>query len=105
MADLDLSVTISRDPLGLDDLELNDYENYYIGPEFLGGSLAWNRTKIGSPWDDGETTTQRSLQNVEEPVTIEVLGGDIIELGDNEQQLTDAFFQDTFTITVAGPVG
>ena len=101
MADLDLSVLVSRTALGLDPLEINDYENFYIsGEQLMGGSLTWNRTKVTGPWDDGDVTTQRQLQTVQEPVGVEVLGGDIDELMANEQELTDAFFQGSFTITV-----
>jgi hypothetical protein len=98
--DLAMSVTLSRTLLGLGDLEINDHLNYAVGPQLLGGTVAWNRQKATSPFLDGEVTTQRSRQNVTEQVAVEVYAGDAAELKANTAALITAFCQDSFVLTV-----
>jgi hypothetical protein len=98
--DLALSVVITRTALALPPLELNDHIAYYVGPTFMGGSLAWSRTQIGSPWLDGMVTVHRSRQMVTEPVQLEVLGGDQAELDANMLAAVRAFSQSDFQLIV-----
>lgn len=102
MSDLALSVLVSRSVLGLSDLDINDHLNFIIaGPEFLGGQQSWDRTQVSSPYADGEVTTMRRRQNVQENITLEVIGGSVPEMHSNAQELIDAFSQDSFTLTVS----
>lgn len=107
MADLDLSVLISRSALSLADLEINDGYIYQASAQFLGTLVSWNRTQITSPFIDGASTVARQLEMVQEPVGVEVWGRTGIDatlknsyLRDNLNVLAQAFWQDSFTLTV-----
>lgn len=95
-----MSVLVSRTLLGLADLEINDFENYYVASQFLGANAGWNRTQIGAPWTDGTVTVNRTRQMVNEPLAVEVFGGDLEDVKNNVAELLDAFAQDAFTIDV-----
>jgi hypothetical protein len=102
MADLTVSVLVSRDRLGLDDLQINDHLDYIIaGPDFLGGQQSWDRTQVSSPFADGEVTVNRRRQNVQENILLEVLGSSTADVHANAKAVVNAFSQDTFTITVS----
>jgi hypothetical protein len=98
--DISMSVLLSRTPLGLPALQINDHLNYKIAPQFLGGNVQWNRQKVSSPFLDGEVTTQRSRQSVAEQIAVEVFAGSAAELQTNTAALIAAFSQDSFTLTV-----
>lgn len=100
MSDIDLSVTVSRDALGLGPLEVAFGDRYYCAPKFLGGQVQWNRKKISSPFVDGEITTQRSRQNVTENIGVEVRAPTSADLQAFTEELIAAFLQDRFTLTV-----
>jgi|SRR6266568_552909 len=95
-----MSVTISRDQLGLDALELNDFERYYLGPEFMGAAVVYSRNVVGSPYVHGQTTTSRTKQNPQERITVEVLAGNQEELEDNIGEVIAAFEQSSFDLTI-----
>lgn len=99
MADLTLSVLVSRDLLGLTDLEVNDPGNYKVA-DLLGGTQERNRASYGAPFTDGQRTAHSALRNVAEPFVIEVFGDNPADLGLNLAVLLDAFAQDQFTVTV-----
>lgn len=101
MPDLGLSVVVSRDLLGLAGLEINDHLAYYVGPQLLGGQVAWNRQQVTSPFIDGQVTTWRTRQNVTEQLGVEVLGDTPGELNANLAVLLAAFIQDSFHLAVA----
>ena len=95
-----MSVLVSRTLLGLPALQINDHLNYKVAPQFLGGNVQWNRTKVTSPFLDGEVTTQRTRQNVSEQVAVEIYAGSAAQLQTNTAALIAAFNQDSFTLTV-----
>ena len=101
-----MSVLVSRTLLGLPALQINDHLNYKVAPQFLGGNVQWNRTKVTSPFLDGEVTTQRTRQNVSEQIAVEIFAGSAAELQANTAALLAAFSQDSFvlTVTIAGTV-
>lgn len=100
MPDIGLQVTVSRTLLALPDLDINDHQAYYVAPGTLGAQLSYNRQQISAPWCDGQITVNRSMQNVSEPVVVEVLGEDNGEVFANMATLLAAFAQDHFTLTV-----
>lgn len=100
MADVALSVTVSRGLLGLTPLELG-FGRYYLAPQFLGGAVQWNRQKVSSPFVDGEVTTQRSRQNVSETIGVEIRANTAHELQLYTAELINAFLQDSYTLTVS----
>lgn len=107
MSDIDLTVLVDRSALGLAPLNLNDGVLYKIGKQLLGGQLAWERTTISSPYVHGEETVHRRMQNVQEPLSVEVFGrttdGALMTnstLQQNMATLWTAFQQDAFTVTV-----
>lgn len=101
MVDLALSVKVTRTALALPDLEINDHLDSYIGPSFFGGTMSWTRNQVGSPFIDGSVTAYRTKQMVQEPVQIECLGGDAVELAANIATIYQAFMQDDFNVTIA----
>lgn len=100
MSDLGMSVLVTRVALGLPDLELNDFVSYYVGAEFLGGQETFQRSQVGSPFLDGQVTTYRQMQNINETMQFEVLADDQDELRANVAALKDAFRQDSYTLNV-----
>lgn len=106
MPDLDLSVTVSRDKLGLAPLEIARGGRYYLATQFLGGSVQWTRQQVTSPFVDGQITTQRTRQNVTESVAVEVKADNHHDLQIYTGELLAAFLQSSYTmvITMAGAV-
>lgn len=100
MPDLDMGVTVSRDALGLTDLDVNDHTSYKIAAQFLGGQASWNRTTVSSPWVNSETTTQRSMKNVEEQVAFEILADTDVQLQTRMATLRAAMLQGDYVLTV-----
>lgn len=100
MSDLGMSVLVTRVSLGLPDLELNDFENYYVGPEFLGGQETFLRSTAGSPFLDGQVTTYRQRANVQETIQVECLGDSEADLRAKVAALKDAWWQDSFTLNL-----
>lgn len=105
MPDVDLSVTISRELLGLDPLQISDVDSYYVAAQFLGGQVTWNRQKVSSPWLDGEVTTARNRQNVTEQIGVEIRADTNAELQAATAELIAAFCQDSFVLTVIADGG
>lgn len=106
MADISMSVLISRSSLALADLEINDLTNYRVAPQFLGGNVSYNRVEASSVFMDSSVTIFRTLPKVQEQVQIEVLGTSQANLMANIDALIKAFSQNSFTmtITLAGQV-
>ena len=101
MADIGLSVTVSRAPLGLAPLEIGGGDGrFYLAAQFLGGAVQWNRQKVSSPFVDGEVTTQRSRQNVSETIGVEIRADTHLHLQAYTRELLTAFTQDSFTLTI-----
>lgn len=107
MTTLALSVTLTRNLLNLPVLQINDGVRYKVAPNFLGGAQSWNRQQVTSAWMDGAVTVNRTRQQVQEPVGVEVYGRLVANgiataavLAANEAELLAAFEQDNFTITV-----
>lgn len=102
MADIVFAVIISRDDLGLADLDLNDHVNYYISNQnFLGQTVTFNRNQISSPFIDGQITTFRNMQSIQDQLTLEVLSSDgsYLALMNNVRAAVAAFLQDSYTLT------
>jgi hypothetical protein len=100
MSDVDLSVTISRTALGLGPLEIATSREYYLGTQFLGAAVQWDRQQVTSQWLDGAVTTSRHRQMVTEQLAVEVVGGDLREVQDRINELVRAFLQDSYVMTV-----
>jgi hypothetical protein len=97
--DIGLSVRVSRELLGLGELEINDHRSYYCAPQFLGGQVAWRRNTVSSPWLDGDVTINRTRGMVTEQLAVEVLGANLSEAQTNVVTLIEAFIQSRFTLT------
>ncbi len=103
MADLDLSVTVTRDFLGLPVLELND-DPYQVARTFLGAGVTWERNKVSSPWVDGDLTVSARRGQVNETIQIEIFGDTAGELQSNHDDLIAAFVQARFRLDISiGP--
>lgn len=101
MPELSMGVVLTRDLLGLGDLAINDHLNYYIGPQFLGSMVSWNRQQATSPFIDGAVTTYRTRSQVTEQVLVEVLGDSAAELHTNLAALVAAVCQDAYRLNVS----
>lgn len=100
MADIALSVTVSRVLLGAEPLEINDHTTYRLAPGSMGGAVSWNNQRVSSPFMEGEATIFRTRGMVVEPVVVEVLGTDSQALRTNLNALVGAFIQDTFALSL-----
>lgn len=105
MADVALSVQLSRAALGLPPLEIAASPTYYCSTQFLGAAVQWSRTQVGSPWVDGQVTTTRTRQMVSEQVAVEVKAPDMAALVVAVDELVSAFQQDSFTLTILAENG
>lgn len=114
MATFGLSVLISRGQLGLSDLQVNDNINYRVaGTDIFQGQVVYERQVARSPYVDGEFTTNRKKNNVQEIITFDVFRGNSAgisgqakyALADNIQKLIAAFTQDSYTMTVVANSG
>jgi hypothetical protein len=100
MPDLDMSVLVSRDELGLPPLEINDFVDYYVGPEFLGGQQTLNRTEVGSPFLTGGVEVDSVPQLITEQFSVQVLGDTVGELAASTAALVAAFQQRRSRVTI-----
>ena len=100
MSDIVLAASVSRGLLALPDLDINDHVNFYIAAQFWGAEETWERNVAGSPYVDGTVTVNRSRRNITQPVAVECLGSTQAALEANIAALKQAFYQDTFTLTV-----
>lgn len=100
MADLDLSVKITRDELALADLEINDFVDYYVTNEFLGGSVSWNRVRATGPFTDGGPEISATRDPVNEPLGVEILGSSTADALAKLAVLTTALHQRNFDMKV-----
>lgn len=98
--DVDLSVTVSRDLLGLSPLEIATSPDYYIGLQFLGAQVQWERQQITSPWLDGAVTVSRHRGMVTEQIAVEILATSLNTLRAKMLTLIRAFIQDSYQMTV-----
>lgn len=100
MADVALSIVVSRTLLGLSPLEIAFGPVYYVAPGSFGSAVAWNRQQATSPWLDGAVTTQRSRQMVTEQLVVEVKGSTYATVRTAMTALIEALIQDNFTVTI-----
>lgn len=107
MADLNLSVVLTRDWLGLGPLNINDHVSYAVAQQFLGSTVSWNRNQLTSPYMDGSFTASRQRQSVTEQIAVEVFGRSTANgamspttLQANLAALIAAFNQDSFSLTL-----
>jgi hypothetical protein len=99
-ADVELSVTVSRDSLGLPPLEIATSMDYYLGLQFLGANVTWQRQQVESQWLDGAVTTSRHRGMVTEQIAVEVTSTNLFGVQARINELIQAFTQDSFNLTV-----
>jgi hypothetical protein len=100
VTDVDLSVKVSRDALGLLPLELADDPYYLASTPFLGSQVTWDRQQVSSRFVEGDYTTSRRRGNVVEQLAVEVKTSSTFDLSNAMEVLIDAFAQDNYTLTV-----
>lgn len=98
--DVSLFVTVTRDLLGLSPLEIASSPDYYIGTQFLGAQVQWERQQVSSNWLDGAVTVSRHRGAVTEQIAVEILGGSLNSVRIKMITLINAFVQDNFRMTV-----
>jgi hypothetical protein len=96
---LTLTAYVTRDELGLGDLDINDGVNFKVAGAFMGGSVAWQRNNVSSPYIDGDITVSRRRGDIVEPVEIWVYGDNHTELRDNLGELLTAFTQENYNLS------
>jgi len=96
-----MSVTVSRDLLGLDPLELNDFIDYSVDDQFLGGQSTWNIVaSADSPYVHGEWPTILKMGNVQERVGVWAYASEQLELESKVGAVLAAFRQIQYLLTV-----
>lgn len=100
VTDIDLSVKVSRDALGLAALELTQAPYYVAATPFLGTAITWDRQTVNSRWVDSDYTTSRRRGTIQEQMAVEVQCDTMFDLQNAMQTLVDAFTQDNYTLTV-----
>lgn len=100
MSDVELSVLISRDSLGLGPLEIASSPDFFIGTQFLGAAVQWDRQQVTSVFLDGAVTVSRHRQMVTEQIAVEVTADNLVAVQARINTLIQAFLQDSFTMTV-----
>jgi hypothetical protein len=98
--DVTLSVTVSRDSLGLPPLEIATSPDYYIGTQFLGANVQWDRQQVGSQFLDGMVTVNRHRQMVTEQIAVEITADTMTDVQTKMGDLITAFIQNSFTMVV-----
>jgi hypothetical protein len=98
--DVALFVTVTRSLLGLSPLEIASSPDYYIGTQFLGAQVQWERQQVSSSWLDGAVTVNRHRQMVTEQIAVEILDDDLNSVRSKMITLIQAFVQDNFRMTV-----
>ena len=97
---LTVAATVTRTDLGMSSLNINDHSNYILGTQILGGAVAWERNQVSSPWVDGDITVSRRRPNVQENIQVNILGTNQATMLTNIKTITEAFSQNSFTLTV-----
>lgn len=101
MADLDVSVLLTRPELSLTPLELNDEENYTIIRNGIGlGSVVRKRLTSDSPWVEGRTLIHQVKEQVTVPLAVRVHGSSNNDLAVKVSNLLRALDQFSYRITV-----
>jgi hypothetical protein len=96
-----MSVVVTRELLGLSDLNINDHTNYYVSnTDFMSAQISWNRQTTSSPYIDGSVTIFRTRQQTSQSMVVECLGEDQAELRQNFDIIAKAFMQDNYTLTI-----
>ena len=82
-------------------LDLNDHQNYRVANDALAeGNHSFRRLTATSPYVHGSYTITSVPDNIEETLSVWVLGGTRADLAQNIQYLTDALQQITFGIVI-----
>lgn len=100
MFDVELSVTVSRDALGLPPLEIASSPDYYLSTQFMGSAVQWDRQQVSSQWLDGAVTTSRHRQMITEQIAVEVTGADLPGVQEKLAVLIEAFIQASYVLTI-----
>lgn len=100
MADVDLSIVVSRTLLGLGDLQIGYGDTYFVAPGSFGATVVWDRDDVGAPWTDGAVTVNRKRGMVAENLIVEVKGSTLAEVQLATDELIDAMIQDRYTLTI-----
>lgn len=95
---LTLAVTVTRDELGLADLNINDHLDYKVANQFMGGAVAWQKQTVSSPYMDGDLVVSRRRGDIVEPIDVYVYGSGHADLRSNTKVLIQAFTQENFNL-------
>lgn len=105
--DLNLSVLVTREHLGLPPLQLNDKNAISPGNGFeimrgsLGpGDMSWRRNVVTSPWIDGESTVMAVRNQVHAPIGVRCFGSNLDLLTDVCFHIQDCFSQYRYTVEI-----
>jgi len=91
MSELSIATTISRQDLGLEDLDINDGVAYRVGRNLEVNAVSWRREAATSPFVHGRIPVIEVKDAMESSIDIYVLGEDHAELDQRLKTLLDAF--------------
>jgi len=100
-----LVAAVSRDLLGLADLDINDHTNFILSSDsILSATVSWRRNQAQSPFVESQILISAVRDLVQDSVAFEVLAGKVpgghAGLQANLKTLIDAFSQFSFNFTV-----
>jgi hypothetical protein len=93
MVDMTLSYQVTREELGLGNLELQDPANGYEVVRFGPGAMAWNRQTVKSPFIHGEVLVGATMGLETAPLTVRVRASTAAALDSRLAVLLAAFSQ------------
>lgn len=95
-------ITIGRDELDLDPLNLNDPEaGYYVSDNWTNGGVVWQRyNAAASPWVHGDRVVGQRMTAVEETFTVYVYAPDPTDLRAKIETIAEALSQYRYTLDI-----
>jgi hypothetical protein len=96
--EIPIDALVTREELGLPDLDINDNDNYIVGPNLAPGVVAWQRLQASSPFMHGAVTVGRRKDIVTAEIAVDILANNFTALTAAKQTIVEAFEQDSFRL-------
>lgn len=103
MPELPLAVRLTRDWLGLGELDINDHLDYAVAGgdgNFLGTGVTYQRNLATSPFLDGAVEVSETREMVQEKIVLEVFGETVLDMLDKLKAARQAFTQKFYELKV-----
>lgn len=97
---LPVAAWVTRDELGLDDLDIDDGDRYVMTNKVNPGSVSWSRQQVESNFVHGAFTIGRRKDLSTMEMVINVEADHFHNLTNYVEELVEAFEQDTFRLHI-----